>query len=920
MSEVINKNKYLDLAGLNKYDSLIKALIAKGDSDLATAIAALDAKIGNLDIEGSDDKSVAEYIANIYSSIADIVDAQDALEKKDGELEGAINGIIGDLDSLGESNTLMTLVAVTNKLNELAASVSKNTEDITNVTGRVTAVEEAVKKLGDLGDGNTLGDLVSNITANTQAIETLTGEGDGSLKKVADAAANAAQVAADASTVAGEAKTAAAGAVSAAEQASASATAAAADAADAAAAAESAQVAADAAAADALAAAASATAAEGQAAAAAASAATAEGVAGEAKATAEGAVTTAGEAKATAEGASTVAGEAKTTAESASTVAGEAKTTAEGAKTTAESASTVAGEAKTTAEGAKATAEGAVTTANSAQATAGSALTTANEASATADEAKDAAEGAAAVAGEAKTTAAGAKEVADAAAEVADEANEAAKTNASLIEGLDERLADVEGISNAAEVKYEGGFIKLYDKDGNAIGEGFSAADFVVDGMLESVAFKEVDGVKTNVLVFTFNTDHGSDAVEIDFSKYVDVYHADETSLTLNSDSKTFSVKEVAANKTKLGQKITIAGGPLANNIAESGEVWPSKWTNGTEKFIPEDATMYDIVMNLFCVEKWPVKTNGTSNVSTSGASLTSSMDTPTLTYNGKTANGNSTTVEVGTTVSYEAKSGKSSYTATPHTASGFTYGYADANDDTKDSSDTSKKASFGTVSPVADSVPTLTLSGKVSDTISGTAATATAGTASKSGSVVIALGDNKIKAQGKSITYTGTCSALPVYYGCSNLGNTNNDGTTYPSTAKDEVTLTSTAVNSGTIEINCVGAYKVFVGYTAEVPTTSEGVRAMNANNRLGKGSCGTADTVYTINNNYMVVAVPTGWDFTIQNDLGQADQRNSFAKSDNTVAVQLPNHTEEVPSTISYDIWSIGWSGGAYKNLIIK
>ena len=913
MSEVINKNKYLDLAGLNKYDSLIKALIAKGDSDLAAAIAALDAKIGSLDIEGSDDKSVAEYIANIYSSIADIVDAQDALERKDGELEGAINGIIGDLDSLGESNTLMTLVAVTNKLNELAASVSKNAEDVASVASRVTALEGAIEDLGKIEGGENLATIVNKVNANAVAIETLMGDGDGSLKKVADAAANAAAVADEAKTIAGEAKTAAEGAVSASEQASAAADAAAASA-------ESAQVAADAAAADALAAAASATAAEGQATAAAASAATAEGVAGEAKTAAEGAATVADEAKTVAGEAKTTAEGAKTTAESASTVAGEAKTTAEGAKTTAESASTVAGEAKTTAEGAKTTAEGAATTANEAQATAGTALTTANESKATAEGAATTAAGAAAVADDAKEVADAAAEAAGAAAAVADDANEAAKTNASAISGLDERLAAVEGISNVAEVKYDNGFIKLYDKDGNAIGEGFSAADFVVDGMLESVAFKEVDGVKTNVLVFTFNTDHGSDAVEIDFSKYVDVYHADETSLTLNSDSKTFSVKEVAANKTKLGQKITIAGGPLANNIAESGEVWPSKWTNGSEKFIPEDATMYDIVMNLFCVEKWPVKTNGTSNVSTSNAALTSSMDTPTLTYNGKTANGNTSTVEVGTTVSYEAKSGKSSYTATPHTASGFTYGYADANDDTKDSSDTSKKASFGTISPVADSVPTLTLSGKVSETISGTAATATAGTASKSGSVVIALGDNKIKAQGKSITYTGTCSALPVYYGCSNLGNTNNNGTTYPSTAKDESTLTSTAVNSGSIEINCVGAYKVFVGYTAEVPTTSEGVRAMNANNRLGKGSCGTTDTVYTINNNYMVVAIPTGWDFTIQNDLGQADQRNSFAKSDNTVAVQLPNHTEEVPSTISYDIWSIGWSGGAYKNLIIK
>lgn len=397
--------------------------------------------------------------------------------------------------------------------------------------------------------------------------------------------------------------------------------------------------------------------------------------------------------------------------------------------------------------------------------------------------------------------------------------------------------------------------------------------------------------------------------------------HADDVAglVTDVENLKKIDHEEAVASKTKLGQKIVIAGGPLANNIAESGEVWPSKWTNGNEKFIPEDATMADIVMNLFCVEKWP------TSVSTSNATLVSTMETPSLTYNGKTANNNSTTVEVGTTVSYEAKSGKSSYTATPYKASGFTYGYSAANDNTKDNAGTSKSASFGTISAVSDSIPTLTLSGKVSETINGTAATADAGAASKSGSVVIALGDNKIKAQSKSITYTGTCSALPVYYGCSNLGNTEKELSTgekqtYPSTAKSETTLTSTAVNSGTIEINCVGAYKVFVGYVAEVPTTSAGVRAMNANNRLGKGNCGTTDEVYTINNNYMVVAVPTGWDFTIQNDLGQADQRNSFSKSDAVVNVELPNHTAEVPSTVSYDIWSIGWSGGAYKNLVIK
>lgn len=842
MSEVIT-NKYLDFGGLKKYDELIKVFIANGDKELADAISALNDKIGSLEVGGSDDKTIAEAIAEIYASIGEIVEKQGALEDKDAELDGKdaellaqINGIIGELE---EGTTAMTLVEIANKFKTVEEGIEKNADDIAGVSSRVSTIEGTIEDLKNLGGENGLVAVVDKVNKNVEdiktlqgAVETLNGEGEGSVKKTAeDAAATALEDAkeyADSLVMDGE-----------------------------------------------------------------------NPRFDEAGAAAQAFV----DAKAYAD---EKVGAAEDVADEAKGIAGEAKEAAEGAVEVANQANATATEAKGIAESASSTAGTAQTTANEAAATASTAATTAGEA-------KEAAEGAVSVADEAK-------DIADDAAAVANEANEAAKANADSIKGLDERLADVEGISNAAEVKYEDGFIKLYDKDGNAIGEGFSAADFVVDGMLESVAFKEVDGVKTNVLVFTFNTDHGSDAVEIDFSKYVDVYHADETSLTLNSDSKTFSVKEVAANKTKLGQKITIAGGPLANNIAESGEVWPSKWTNGTEKFIPEDATMYDIVMNLFCVEKWPVKSNGSTNVSTSSASLVSKMDTPTLTYNGKTANGNSTTVEVGTTVSYEANSGKSSYTATPHKASGFTYGYADANDDVKDSSNTEKSASFGTISAVSDSVPTLTLSGKVSETIEGTAATSTAGTASKSGSVVIALGDNKIKAQGQSITYTGTCSALPVYYGCSNLGNTNNDGTTYPSTEKAEVTLTSTAVSSGSIEINCVGAYQVFVGYTAEVPTTSAGVRAMNNNNRLGKGSCGTTDTVYTINNNYMVVAVPTGWDFTIQNDLGQADQRNSFAKSDATVAVELPNHTEEVPSTVSYDIWSIGWSGGAYKNLIIK
>jgi len=143
MSEII-KNKYLDFSGLKKYDELIKSFIATGNTKLANAIDALVAKIGNLDIEGSDDKSFAEAINDIYASIADIVATQDELGAKDTELEGKINDIIGDLDSLEGSDGVMTLVDISNNLKKLGVSVAKNTEDIEKLNGEG---EGSVKKI-----------------------------------------------------------------------------------------------------------------------------------------------------------------------------------------------------------------------------------------------------------------------------------------------------------------------------------------------------------------------------------------------------------------------------------------------------------------------------------------------------------------------------------------------------------------------------------------------------------------------------------------------------------------------------------------------------------------------------------------------------------------------------------------------------
>jgi uncharacterized phage infection (PIP) family protein YhgE len=195
MSEVTT-NKYLNFEGLKKYDALIKEFIASGNTALADAIAALDKKIGSLDIEGSDDKSLAEIVEDIYSSIVEIVEKQGALDDKDAELEGKINGIVGDLESLGDGVNQMSLVEIANKLKAIEGSVSKNAQDIVGVTERVSALEETIKELGEIEGGENLGSIVNKVNNNVAAIETLKGEGEGSVKKIAADAAAAAETAA----------------------------------------------------------------------------------------------------------------------------------------------------------------------------------------------------------------------------------------------------------------------------------------------------------------------------------------------------------------------------------------------------------------------------------------------------------------------------------------------------------------------------------------------------------------------------------------------------------------------------------------------------------------------------------------------------------------------------------------------------
>ena len=170
MSEIINKNKYLDFDGLKKYDVLIKGLIASGDTELANAIAALDEKIGSSNVDGSDGKNIAETIDGIYSSIADIVASQTALEKKDEELAVQIKKISDDLQFItgGDSENEATIGEINAKILRLNEELNTLKESVNNAASK------------------------SDVEKNSAAIEVLNGDGEGSVKKIAeDAAATA---------------------------------------------------------------------------------------------------------------------------------------------------------------------------------------------------------------------------------------------------------------------------------------------------------------------------------------------------------------------------------------------------------------------------------------------------------------------------------------------------------------------------------------------------------------------------------------------------------------------------------------------------------------------------------------------------------------------------------------------------------
>lgn len=479
--------------------------------------------------------------------------------------------------------------------------------------------------------------------------------------------------------------------------------------------------------------------------------------------------------------------------------------------------------------------------------------------------------------------------------------------NQESITGLQEEIDGLkvvkvtDGLASNVKEAYQ-----LQDKDGNAVG---AQINVYKDSSLKGVELVD------QKLQFTYILETGEEqTVAVDVASFlaesefknglqvtdgvVSVKVAEDTDSNKNfldfegdtEGQKSLAVRGMDANKTVTTEVIPIAGGPLASLV--SG-------TMGSE--LPAGTDIQSFLMSLLCKVEWP------KNITESNATLTAKVAKPTITMS-------TSTVEVGTSVGFTVKNGKSDYTAVPAKASGFTYGYSAANDNSKDSAATSVSAVFGDVTINGEDKTTLTVesTGNENQSTNGTSAAASA---TLTGTIVAIEGTNSCKGTNSSVAYKGSCGSLASHYGCSNTGKTSEDYKSEEIAAVDNINANAVTANDTK---SFTGAYKYYVGYAAAVPTTSEGIKNMTtllSPSWITKGGTTTLSAGGTLPaGNSMVIAVPSTYALDSIKNGFDLESKDSFATS--TVEYELPSGAK-----VNYTLYSMAsaadWN---FKTIVIK
>lgn len=270
------------------------------------------------------------------------------------------------------------------------------------------------------------------------------------------------------------------------------------------------------------------------------------------------------------------------------------------------------------------------------------------------------------------------------------------------------------------------------------------------------------------------------------------------------SDDGTYKLIVADTTETvKTTDEILVAGGPLADLLNKAGI-----------NSISSDTSMQDLFISLFTKELWP------TNLVFKEGTVSAAIAAPSFTLS------NTGLVEVGATVTI----GKTTLSAatmstTARTYSGFTYGYSSANDNTKDSSNT-------TITVNASNAALNSVNYTMKRTTNGSVENATANTnpaqvTLDSKTFKAIEGTNTVKVDITGPTANATFASMPVYYACSNLGKTSEE---HKSVAKDTITKTSsTPSNSKTLNVTGVYPY-----YTNKDNITAFAKLALTTNKTL--------------------------------------------------------------------------------------
>lgn len=233
----------------------------------------------------------------------------------------------------------------------------------------------------------------------------------------------------------------------------------------------------------------------------------------------------------------------------------------------------------------------------------------------------------------------------------------------------------------------------------------------------------------------------------------------------------------------KTTDAIPVAGGPLADLLNKAGI-----------NSISPDTSMQDLFISLFTKELWP------TNLVFKEGTVSAAIAAPSFTLS------NTGLVEVGATVTI----GKTTLSAatmstTARTYSGFTYGYSSANDNTKDSSNTTITVN---ASNAALNSVNYTMKRTTNGSVENAAVNTNPAQVTLDSKTFKAIeGTNTVKVDITGPTANATFASMPVYYACSNLGKTNEEHKTEP---KDTTTKTST-IPSNSKTLNVTGVYPYY-------------------------------------------------------------------------------------------------------------